>query len=289
MKRSLQSGARRGAFTLIELLVVMAIIGVLVSLTTAAVMRFLVKGPEIQNRADMTGLAQALAAFQQEFGVNYVPSRLKLIETGAYDTTQALDRDSSAYLQRIFGRRAVLTQDWNGNGRADAPAILEGHMVLVFLTGGIPSAATPNGCLGFSTSPTNPAAPPAAAGETRRGPFFTEFKANRLRREANGFFSYLDPWKKQPYAFFSSYKGSNGYSRYGSSDCASLGVSPYSINGTNPTRFFNSDGYQLISAGPDGLFGPGGGIDPAAGVTTGNGRDDFSNFHSRRLSAGPIE
>ena len=45
--------AGRRAFTLIELLVVIAIIGILVALLSAAVMRALAKGPQVQNQNDI--------------------------------------------------------------------------------------------------------------------------------------------------------------------------------------------------------------------------------------------
>src|SRR5262249_51252778 len=115
-----------------------------------------------------------------------------------------------------------------------------------------------------------------------------EFKSNRLVAGNNGFFSYLDPFGKKPYAYFSSYKGNNGYSPYGTSDCASLGVSPY-YERTSPLTYLRPSGFQIISAGSDTIFGPGGGpwgrVAPAS-PATGAGSDDFANFASLRLGAG---
>ena len=54
------------------------------------------------------------------------------------------------------------------------------------------------------------------AGGDRIAPFF-EFKSNRLVQWPNTapyFPSYLDGYGKIPYAYFSSYKTSNGYNRY---------------------------------------------------------------------------
>ena len=71
-----------------------------------------------------------------------------------------------------------------------------------------------------------------------------------------------------PYAYFSAYQTRNGYNRYGTSDCASLGVSPYAQSASAPrnppsngspvtTQYYNPSGYQIISSGTDGTFGQG--------------------------------
>jgi hypothetical protein len=47
----------------------------------------------------------------------------------------------------------------------------------------------------------------------------------------------------------------------------------------------NPNGYQIISAGRDSLFGPGGSWNPAAGYTTAGspGLDDLANFSQTPL------
>src|SRR5262249_60861996 len=88
-------------------------------------------------------------------------------------------------------------------------------------------------------------------------PFF-EFKPSQLRDiHGRGFFSYLDFYGQQPYAYFSSYNVVNGYNRYGGTDCPTLGVWPYAQEWQPVPRFWNPDSFQIISAGRDGKFGPG--------------------------------
>ncbi|MFL5340580.1 MAG: hypothetical protein ACJ8F7_10560, partial [Gemmataceae bacterium] len=61
-------------------------------------------------------------------------------------------------------------------------------------------------------------------------------------------------------------------------------------NSVNPPiiKFVNRDSFQIISAGPDGNFGPGANNWTAAsGYTVGSpGADDFSNFHPMALGNG---
>jgi RNA polymerase sigma factor (sigma-70 family) len=241
------------------------------------------KGPEAMTRAEIGGLAQAVRAFKEDFNVSYIPSQILLREDGAYNTANPIEKDTVTFLQQMFGRRVNLVGvDWNGNGAIDQGAAgtftLTGDQCLVFFLGGIPMTNGVNGCLGFSTDPVNPS---TSAGQ-RRGPYY-EFKSGRLVRGSNGFFSYVDAFNKgSPYAYFSSYKTTNGYNRYGASDCPHLGVSPYQL----PSRsFINAGGFQIISAGANGIFGVGGTTwDPTSGYPRGDpGADDLSNFSSTKL------
>jgi prepilin-type N-terminal cleavage/methylation domain-containing protein len=286
---------RRPGFTLIELLVVLAILTVLVGLTAAGVMKFLGKGPEAVCRSELAGLSTARSAFLQEFRVSHMPSSLVLREDNNYDTTgNPAHRRTVAFLQQMFGKRIDLRRagsapgangiDWNGDGtisKRDLP--LTGDQCLVFFLGGIPAgtgaAGGTLGCTGFSSDPANPA---AVAG-TRRGPFY-EFKSNRLIKGPNNFLSYADPFRKnKPFAYFSAGAAGNDYSP----DCPSLMVSPYVESSTAAgERYINPDGFQIISAGPDGVFGPGGTAwDPATGYGSGAGADDLANFSAGRLGA----
>jgi prepilin-type N-terminal cleavage/methylation domain-containing protein len=273
----------RSAYTLIELLVVIAIVATLLSLTTAAVMKVLGRGAQTQARTEIGQLEIALATCRTDYGLDAVPSRLVLREDGRYDGPGPNRADyprTVAFLQKMFGRhfKVLSPYDWNGSGAIEpGEVVLEGQHCLVFFLGGIPTPpGAAVGCTGFNTDSRNPAAP----GGTRAGPYF-EFKSARLRRDpdAGNFLVYLDPWKEQPWAYFSATKAGNDYTP----DCPSLGVAPYFAPGH---RFLNPNGCQIISAGPDHRFGPGGLWNPASGGTDPNGADDISNF-SRGALGGP--
>jgi type II secretory pathway pseudopilin PulG len=257
-----------------ELLVVIAILAILVSLTAAAVYKALSRGVHVEARSEIAQLESALAACRADFGVDVLPSFLVLREDGLYTTKgpySAQYPKTVALLQKLFGRHfnAAAAHDWNGNGRIDpGELVLEGQHCLVFFLGGVPTA--PGGtdsCTGFSSNRATPTAP----GGSRMGPYF-EFKPGRLRRDAaTGFFSYLDVWEGQPYAYFSATKAGNDYT----ADCPSLGVKPYF---DLSKRFLNPNGLQILTAGPDKQFGPGELWDPKIGYPGGPGADDLSNF-----------
>jgi prepilin-type N-terminal cleavage/methylation domain-containing protein len=282
---------QRPGFTLVELLVVIAIIAILAALLSSAVLKAMLEGPRLQTRSDLTQLSDALGTFNSKFSLRYYPpSKLKLCSLKSlYDTTKQLDNDSIAYLQSMFPRMA---DTWSGtinNSFGNKNGIMWGHdntavngvtltgdQCLVFFLGGIQTTSSTPGCLGFSTNPNDP----GAAGGDRIGPFF-DFKATRLVAGANGFFSYNDVWGS-PLLYFSSYKTRNGYNRYAGapmnlgSDCTQ--ASPYV--GTNGI-YYNSDTFQIVSAGADRTFGGGGTWDMgSASPVTAGGMDDMTNFYS---------
>ncbi len=181
--------------------------------------------------------------------------------------------------------------DWNGDGKNEE-LYLEGEQVLVFLLGGIPQTVNGlTGMTGFSNNITNP----AQLGGTRQGPYF-QFQANRLTPytspgSTGAFPVFIDGYGTnavgpKPYLFFSGYgaEGSGLYNKYGSSDCASFGVQPYFSGVVAPTPFLNPGTWQIISAGANGTFGPGGLWNPATGLGPNTvGSDDQSNFSPRTL------
>jgi prepilin-type N-terminal cleavage/methylation domain-containing protein len=285
----------RPAFTLVELLVVMSIIAILVSLFVGAAIQVLKKVDETRNRNDITQLAEAEVNFQTKFNVDYMPSRIRLLDSGSYDISQntttgqpnnPLDYDSYNYIKRLWPR-LQFPVDWNQNGVFTDDVILEGDQCLVFFLGGI------NG-QGFSSNELAPTSPSGS----RVGPFF-EFKTNRLvdpgRATSPGYRVYIDAYGKLPFAYLSSYKTRNGYNRYYSattpqSDCASLGVYPYcdraftDANGNlvPGVQYYNPETFQIISAGYDKKFGPGGAWAPGAAISV-NERDDMANFYENVL------
>jgi prepilin-type N-terminal cleavage/methylation domain-containing protein len=237
--------------------------------------------------------------------------------------------------------------DWNGNGKIDPPTgsavngdvILTGDQCLVFFLGGIPNYLDPltglqalpgqglPSCTGFSTNPGNPAAHvlPQTPGLLPKPPLY-EFDSGRLVRGYNPnaplFFSYLDTYGNstdgkgtwasgtgQPYLYFSSYQGRNGYNHFGIVECQGFDpnanvlkpVYPYA-QGVN--QYLNPSGFQIISAGADKLFGPGSANPSTSGASGGpfwspatagtsaasgvNGADDQSSFYDSLLGNSSI-
>jgi prepilin-type N-terminal cleavage/methylation domain-containing protein len=339
-----RNDGRRTGFTLIELLVVMTILALLVALLSAGVFKVLQTTANVKNTREIRELRTGIVNFEGKYKVEYVPSALVLCSRKddyysdpPADTTfkSQLHRDSFEYLGRVWRQLDWTTPhgtwtgiDWNASG-APVVAQLEGHQCLVFFLGGIQVGGE---CIGFSTNQRNP----AAIGGDRVEPFF-DFKPQRLTTKfppANGFASYLDAYEKAPFAYFASYKKANGYGRYGGSDCPSLtanavdatgkpiivSIAPYvslfalDTNTNSPTyntyipfKYQNSDTFQIVSAGRNGLFGPGGSYwtgqpeplpsafpaPPPATIPGFNGqtaesiakdgRDDWSDFYDRML------
>jgi prepilin-type N-terminal cleavage/methylation domain-containing protein len=320
MKLTHQERRERGGFTLIELLVIITIIAILLSLLIVAISRALSTGKQAQAQADIRQLDPSIENFKAKMNVPYIPSRIRVCERFSYYATPTpailggplLDQDSIEYLQRLFPRIDVagwtnIGIDWNGDGvinpaNGGGDVILEGDQCLVFFLGGIPlnAAGVPLSCQGFSTNPANP----AAATTDRMGPFYEGFTAGRLARILTAssnprrspfFFSLLDSYSQgdgfgnivgqgAPYAYFSSYKTPGGYLRYGSTDCPTLGLTAYARNG-KPLNFST---HQIICAGSNSQFAPGGNWTPGVGAWLNNtaaaGFDDLSNFSDRQLS-----
>jgi prepilin-type N-terminal cleavage/methylation domain-containing protein len=270
-----RSGGR--GFTLVELLIVIAIIGLLVSLISAAVWKATATANRVRNQTEISQLATAVESFKQKFGI-YPPSKILLGEriTDYFKDGNAKTQpispfhlDSYATLTTIFPRldfSKAFFIDWDGNRALSPPVILEGDQCLVFFLGGIPQVDG-NGrpfCSGFSTNPADPTYHVQKNGDTI--PPFFEFDSTRLMvlpnqfRPASGYLSYRDTYGRVPYAYFSSYKTRNGYNRYGtaSSDCDTLGVWPYaesiSAAGVNAWRYLNPNTFQIISAGANGAL-----------------------------------
>jgi general secretion pathway protein G len=202
------------------------------------------------------------------------------------------------FLQKMFPRFNTSTPvDWNNNSTPGEKLELFGEECLTFFLGGIPSSpgSGPNTCLGFSSDDSNPG---DTTSTKRRGPFM-DFKSARLDREAsNGFFKYRDPFSTSTspayYIFFSCNGTTNGYSLTDARQTTAAGVQVQPYYQTPPSIslpagvFMNRDGFQIISAGRDGKFGPGGtGWTVSAGYGPGvDGSDDIANFSGAELRAG---
>jgi prepilin-type N-terminal cleavage/methylation domain-containing protein len=324
MRIAQRSERGRQGFTLVELIVVILIILVLMAIIGGGVLNFISMGPKLQTTNDIRQLAVALEAFKLKYKM-YPPSRIFLSNNPNDFGASAFGQASQVYLSAIWGRLQWPTGptaaaqwqaagiDWSG-GKGGIPAggiILEGDQCLVYFLAG-PSVGLAGGVqqvgIGWSTNPQNPT---QLTGD-RVGPFFEGFTADRLvciphagsAQAQNAFPSFLDayaiPSQRNVYAFFSSGRSSNNYS----ADCPSLmscisgqAVMPYYQLTSGQKRYYNPNTYQIISAGKDFAFGPGGQWPPPAataayyaaptGATaqTGNGFDDLSNFSSDTLGA----
>jgi hypothetical protein len=88
---------------------------------------------------------------------------------------------------------------------------------------------------------------------------------------------YLDPWGT-PYLYMAPIDGKL-YPATGQG-----GVNPFR---QSAAKAINPDTFQIISAGPNKVFGPGGVYTPGVSPYTDKqpGGDDFSNFRNLKLSA----
>jgi prepilin-type N-terminal cleavage/methylation domain-containing protein len=268
----------RCGFTLLELLIVIAIIAVLASMSLGAYWKVIQAARDAACKTEMSELSTALADFYSRFGA-LPPSDLTLASS-----LNAMPAPSRTFIQKCWPRIQPTGLNWGVSGR------LSGDQVLVFCLGGIQAGSSGQGvCLGFSDDPQNPTRP----GGTRIRPFY-DFQSNRLVQMGGGRgrgFSYTDAHNTGAvYMYFCAKPQGNLYS----ADCRpctnNLGqtssVNPY-MDATSPQHFINPDSFQLICAGKDGLFGPGGFWRPAfadAHYPTGSpGADDLANFHPVRL------
>lgn len=290
------SRTHRPAFTLVEMLIVIAIIIILAGLLLAAVMPVMGRARELKCFNEIKQLDNAIVAWQQTFKVSFPPpSRLFLSNNYTDYSKSPLGQLSLQYLSTIWPRLDWSSGiDWSGGlGMPPGGVVLEGDQCLVFFLGGIPARDNGNPVVtGFSTNPRNPTLlpNPQLQGTDRIPPFF-EFAPGRLfwRIPSSPFLSYQDTWQTgTPYYYFSSGKRRNGYYDL-------WGALPPPVNSlisqgpyytavlNNQQQFANPNTWQIISAGKNGQFGPGGPYNPGIGVTDPNGADDQCNFYDRLL------
>lgn len=284
--------ADRRGFTLVELLVVMLIIAVLIGLLLPAVQVVRKKATMVRAHNDISQLSTSIAGFKTTYNADYIPGQIVLRnDMRTYNLNNPIERDSQAYLKRVWPRLQSSPQPnppplSPGWGAVPANGILlEGDQALVFFLGGIYNNG---GMLGFGTDGNNPTQPTSSGNNT-----FFDFQANRLTVR-NGFPSYLDVWGTQPYLYFSNYGVRNGYKvfstptgGYNLSDCQqTFNVYPW-YESTDPnygTKYLNPDSFQIISAGEDMTFGADRLYSP--GNLSKAARDDLSNFTQSILDAG---
>ena len=253
----------RDAFTLIELLVVISIIGILMSLILPAVQKIRGTGPRLTAKSDIEQMSAACTHFKNKYGF-YPPSSFTV------PTTKNLADPNFVLLSQMFPR--WMSSQPAGTSTSLTAATITGSQCLVYFLGG-PLGTGWAVDVPFAPSPT------ATAKNT-----FMDFPVARV---VNG--AYLDPWKT-PYAYFGSGTGgiyptfqinptnSPYYTAANFIPAPMSGIAPF-FSGAKPV---NPNGVQIISAGENMTFGPGGAWTPGAGAYSNAqapGGDDMANFN----------
>jgi prepilin-type N-terminal cleavage/methylation domain-containing protein len=230
-------------------------------------------------------------------------------------------RINPAYLAKNNANTRAI---WGVPNQSNAIIILQGHQTLIFFLGGARDASgIPIGFSTSPTDPLDKIAIAAGGSPTptRKGPYFDGFpppnlsnsSLSRLRPfpyatapqttpwtnytvvtanpgTADSYWSFVDIFGTQPFIYFSSKKAGNDYINNWLQGSAAQnlqydlqgGCAPFLMSGT---RFANPNGFQILSAGRDTLFGTGGlnwaGV--SGGSVSMGGYDDISNFHPTLL------
>lgn len=282
---SRRTAAPRGAFTLIELLVVIAILAVLVALLVPAAMRVKGRADIAAERQTIGQIASAIGAYKAKMQVRYIPAAFVVYDN--YESPAAKANvnavASAAYLYSIFPQidrtATTLGTVYGGDG-----TVLDGNQTLtLFLTGGLATNYQ-----GFSTNRRYPFTA-ATTGDNRLGPFY-----NVTPKTTNARGQLVDRWRT-PYAYFAHnpLQGVGTYTGAAFTVTTDDGTSTVSAFlsqaavGTTPAKYLEPTGFQIISAGPDTLFGPGGLWVPRSGVYIEEqvGGDDIANFATGTLSS----
>lgn len=261
--------SRRRAFTLVEMLVVILIMSILVTLVTLGVTRAMRFASEVGTKTEMAQIEQALGVAALDLGrVPYIPSYLILKPSpGNYNTSNPWEAMSVRMLKQMFPNWTN-SPTWNYT--------LDATQAYVFILGG------KNGTEGFNGSSADPFAP-IAPGNKRKGPYFN-FKPERLVPISGGICSYKDYWNNNTNLIvYSSQMVASGALPTGETP------SPYPARQIIKTgSLFMPKGYQIFSAGKNGLWGSSGyGAVPFNGLLQDPGDDDQCNF-SESLLGKPI-
>ena len=251
MRVSLPSRNRPG-FTLIELLVVMAIIATLIGLILPAVQASRARVVEAKASFEIGQIQTAIESFKSTYQQRYIPDILN----------KGVDASGVDYIHRVWPRYSETNLGTTTDGNAT---------LIFFLTGSqaVYDNSTPTANVLPFSGLWQSASKPLTVGSGTHN-LFLEFPASRYN-SAN---QLLDPWGT-PYAYFTSHDNAGSYANTSS-------------NGTLPLqesagKYINPNGYQIISAGANMGFGPGGVWTPGSGSypsysKTNLGCDDRANF-----------
>jgi len=255
------SNQRRG-FTVIELLAVITIIAILAGMTLGGIGRVRVAAQRVQATSDIAQLSNAIAAFKTKFKVAYLPAS----GSGPGGTFRLLSNyagtePEAQFLKQMFPRMNGIPPYGGTTGLPNGTNLDSNQCLVFFLSGG----AVTN-YAGFSNDPSQPFNVSVGIGI----PAFMSFQAKRLPPGPGGAPQYVDVWDT-PYAYFAF------DARIGSYSGVNPGMSTWIIDSTG--RPEQPRGFQIISAGPKGAFGPGGSyVGNSAYSAGGPGGDDLANF-----------
>jgi prepilin-type N-terminal cleavage/methylation domain-containing protein len=294
---------RQAGFTLIELLVVIAIIAILMGLLLPAVQMVRDSARRASTITEIAQVSNAVAAFKTKFNATHLPAfggatpnnQFRLCSCYVRDTAGSPLLDANGqqwpeivYLKSLFPQMNMFdnglrmqTGQFVGNGVFNPPGASNptqtplgldpNQTLVVFLTGG-----PYTNYQGFSNHKQQPFTP-GVAGEQRVGPFL-ELAGDKY--DAQGHL--LDPYGI-PYAYFSYDATVNNYPNLPWATTQGT-VNAYQGGG----KYLNPKGFQIISAGKNQRFGPGGNTwtpGENAYSPSGPGGDDLTNFNGGPLLA----
>lgn len=274
------------AFTLIELLAVIAVIAILSGLLVAGVSRVRQAATRTMVITELAQASTAASAFAGDRG------EFPMLHGGGTNSTFRLCTNYTdaggnpltswpevQYLKRLYPRIDLADTGLRSGGSSvgnASPILLDANQSFVFwLSGG-----TYMNFMGHSTNNAHPftpftPAPPGVAAEPRKRYF--DFPAKRMTHPTTGATDnhWRDPWGT-PYACFAYDKNIRNYPA-----ATNFGVSPF-VRGDRPE---NNGSTQIISAGPNTRFGPGGNWTPGSPPYESrlDGGDDLSNFRQTSL------